>query len=201
MVNFSQLGRPMANLKLASTKIPIELVERLNRYTESTGSTQSAAIRQAIEQFLDSVESTKSTELTNVESIFKSSDLVTRVDGVDDRLTEIERRLTEIERRSPSPLEPIAAVTKFTTPNTTPKPTSPKPIAVVEGALTVKEALEKLGERGYFLGRESLRRALKPAIDSGIMPDELSALGLSADFEVRRSAKSSANNTRWLYLN
>lgn len=46
----------MAHLKLASSKISIELMERLNRYVDSTRLTQSAAIRWAIEQFLDNVE-------------------------------------------------------------------------------------------------------------------------------------------------
>jgi predicted DNA-binding protein len=46
----------MAHLKLASTKIPIELMERLNKCVDSTRMTQSAVIRCAIEQFLDNVE-------------------------------------------------------------------------------------------------------------------------------------------------
>lgn len=45
-----------SGLKLVSSKIPIELMERLNRHTDSTGLTQSAAIRQAIGQFLNNVE-------------------------------------------------------------------------------------------------------------------------------------------------
>ena len=72
----------MAHLQLASTKIPAELMDRLKRFTESTGVNQSAAIRQAIEQFLDSAESTGSTELTHSEDSFKPFELVARVGAV-----------------------------------------------------------------------------------------------------------------------
>ena len=47
-------GQPMAILQLASSKIPAELMGRLKKFTELSGDNQSAAIRQAIEQFLDS---------------------------------------------------------------------------------------------------------------------------------------------------
>jgi hypothetical protein len=200
MVNFSQLGRPMANLKLASTKIPIGLVDRLNRYTESTGVNQSAAIRRAIELFLDSVESTKSTELTDIEGSSRPSQLVARVNAVDDRLTAFEARLTAIESRSVS-TAPSAPPKPKNKPKSKPNTTPSQIVAVDNDRLTVKEAFKELGNRGYSLGRESLRRALEPAIDSGIMPDELSALGLSADFELRRSVSRFASNTRWLYFN
>jgi predicted transcriptional regulator len=137
----------MAHLKLASTKITPELVERLNRYTESTGLTQSAAIRQAIVQFLDNAESTKLTGLTNGEGSFRPSQLVTTVDRVDDRSTEltdiegnlapsqlvvrvdaVDARLTDFEARLEllesrsvmTTVEPIAVVPKK------PKSTSPK---------------------------------------------------------------------------
>lgn len=74
----------MPHLKLASTKISPELMDRLKRFTELTGVNQSAAIRQAIEQFLDSDESTGLTELTHDEGSFKTSQLGTRVDAVYD---------------------------------------------------------------------------------------------------------------------
>ena len=72
----------MAHLQLASTKIPAELMDRLKRFTESTGVNQSAAIRQAIEQFLDSAESTGLAQLIRSESSFKPSELVARVDAI-----------------------------------------------------------------------------------------------------------------------
>ena len=72
----------MPILQLASTKIPAELMERLKRFTESTKVNQSAAIRQAIEQFLDSAESTGLAQLIRSESSFKPSELVARVDAI-----------------------------------------------------------------------------------------------------------------------
>ena len=97
----------MAHLQLASTKIPAELMARLKRFTASTKVNQSAAIRQAIEQFLDNAESTGFTQLTQRD--FKPSELAARVDAVDCRLTAIETRLQAVEGRSVK-TEPIAAV-------------------------------------------------------------------------------------------
>lgn len=104
----------MAHLILASTKIPPELSDRLKKFTESTGLNQSATIRRAIEQFLDSAESTGLPELANTEGSFKPAKLVERVDAVDDRLTDIEARLGALEaggkgKALPSPSTPIAA--------------------------------------------------------------------------------------------
>ena len=195
----------MAHLQLASSKISPELMDRLKRFTESTGSTQSATIRQAIEQFLDNAELTGFTELTTTEDDLKPSQLVVKVNAVDSRLTDIESRLEVLERRSNPPTSPDAPIA---TPKNKPKSKkapapAPAPIAIDSGdRLTVKDAFKELGNRGYTLGRESLRRALKPAIEStGIVPDELLAFGLTADFDVKRAAKSSASNTKWLYFN
>ena len=44
----------------------------------------------------------------------------------------------------------------------------------------------------------TFRRALKDAIDLGQLPDELTALGLVADFETRRSANPKDNQVKWL---
>lgn len=104
----------MAHLILASTKIPPELSDRLKKFTESTGLNQSATIRRAIDQFLDSAESTGLPELTTVEGGFKPAKLVERVDAVDDRLTDIEARLGALEakaeqERTAMPSPPIAA--------------------------------------------------------------------------------------------
>jgi predicted DNA-binding protein len=104
----------MAILQLASTKIPPELMDRLKRFTESTGVNQSAAIRQAIEHFLDLAESTGLSQLTSGKGDFKASGLVARVDKVDDRLTQIENRLLTLEGQSVRP-ESIASAAVVTT--------------------------------------------------------------------------------------
>ena len=72
----------MPNLQLASTKIPDELMARLKRFTELSGDNQSATIRKAIEQFLDSAESTGLAQLTRSEGSFNPSELVARVDAI-----------------------------------------------------------------------------------------------------------------------
>ena len=69
-------------LQLASSKIPAELMERLKKFTELSGVNQSAAIRQAIEQFLDNAESTGFAQLTRSEGSFKPSELAERVDAI-----------------------------------------------------------------------------------------------------------------------
>jgi len=114
----------MAHLQLASTKIPAELMERLKRFTELSKVNQSAAIRQAIEQFLDSAESTGLAQLTRSEGSFKPFELVARVGAVCDRLTHIEARLEAVEGRSPS--------------------SSPEPIAVVSSEPQAKKSLPPL---------------------------------------------------------
>ena len=72
----------MAILQLASSKISAELMDRLRRFTASSGVNQSAAIRQAIEQFLDSAESAELAQLTRIEGSFKPSELVAGVDAI-----------------------------------------------------------------------------------------------------------------------
>jgi Ribbon-helix-helix protein, copG family len=181
----------MALLQLASTKIPPELIERLKKFTESTRSTQSAVIRRAIEQFLDNAESTGLSGLTNAEGSFKPSPLGARVDAVDSRLTDIEERLMALEGRSaerPSP--PIAAVVT-TSP---PKPKrEPSP-----GMLGTTEAWEQLKAIGYSKSIGTFRRAMASAIELGKLPSDLMALGLSADFDIRRNSNPKDNSTRWL---
>jgi Ribbon-helix-helix protein, copG family len=182
----------MALLQLASTKIPPELVERLKKFTESTRSTQSAVIRRAIEQFLDNAESTGLSGLTNAEGSLKPSPLGSRVDAVDSRLTDIEERLMALEGRSaerPSP--PIAAAAVTTSP---PKPKR-EPSS---GMLGTTEAWEQLKAIGYSKSLPTFRRHLAVAIDAGELPADLVALGLVADFEIRRSANPKDNSVRWL---
>ena len=68
------------------------------------------------------------------------------------------------------------------------------------GALTTGELFEALEGKGYARSIGTLRRALKAAIDVGQLPDDLSALGIRADFETRRSANPKDNSVRWLSL-
>ncbi len=139
----------MARLELASSKIPTELMDRLKRFTESTGVNQSAAIRKAIEQFLDIAESTGLTQLTSSEDNFQSTELGVRVDAVDDRLTGIEKRLEALEGRSPSPPEPIAAVvTTEPKAKKSPPPPDSKPLADGGQWLTTTEAWQLAKKRG-----------------------------------------------------
>lgn len=157
----------MQRLKLAASKIPIELMERLNRLTELTGLTQSAAIRQAIEQYLDNAELTGLAGLTAIEGNLTPSQLVTTDNSVNSRLTDIEARLAALESRSPkptaqpieptSPPEPIAVVTKLPNPNPTPPntkfnttlpPPNGKPNADGGQWLTTQEAFELARSRG-----------------------------------------------------
>lgn len=126
----------MQRLKLAASKIPIELMDRLNRLTELTGLTQSAVIRQAIEQFLDNADPTGFTHLTSGEGSFKPSELMARADAVDARLTEIDARLLELERSPPPPSSPK------------PPPPLTKPLADGGQWLVTKEAWQLSQRRG-----------------------------------------------------
>jgi predicted DNA-binding protein len=183
----------MPRLELASSKIPIELMERLKRFTKSTGVNQSAAIRQAIEQFLDNAESTGLTRLTQIKGDSNRSGIVVRVDSVDDRLTDIETRLMALEERSvKAPSPPIAAVT-------TASPPKPKREPSI-GSLGTTEAWERLKAIGYQKSLPTFRRTLAPAITAGELPDDLRTLGLVADFETRRSANPKDNSVRWLTI-
>jgi Ribbon-helix-helix protein, copG family len=178
-------GQPMPNLQLASTKIPPELMERLKRFTELSGVNQSAAIRQAIEQFLDNAESTGLTQLTRSEGNFKPSELMARVDSVDDRLTDIEGRLLAVEGRS-AKTEPIAAV--VTTENTQGDRIGPK------------RAFEILQSKGYRRSRATFERRLKESKECGELPPDLVTLGLNADFELARSKNPKDAFDRWLWV-
>ncbi|MBC7514914.1 MAG: ribbon-helix-helix protein, CopG family, partial [Alkalinema sp. FL-bin-369] len=134
----------MAILQLASSKIPAELMERLKQFTQSSGSNQSAVIRQAIEQFLDNAESTGLAQLTHSE--FKPSELAARVDSVDARLTDFEMRLMALEGRSPSSSpEPIAVVLET---KPVPPPPLTKPLADGGQWLITKEAWQLSQRRG-----------------------------------------------------
>ena len=131
-------------LQLASSKIPAELMERLKQFTQSSGSNQSAVIRQAIEQFLDFAESTGLSTLTSVEGSFEGSELVARVDAVDGRLTDFEARLMALEGRS-APSPPIAVVLET---KPVPPPPLTKPLADGGQWLITKEAWGLAQKRG-----------------------------------------------------
>lgn len=211
----------MQRLKLAASKIPIELMERLNRLTELTGLTQSAAIRQAIEQYLDNAELTGLSGLTAIEGNLTPSHIVTTANPVNSRLTAIEARLTAIESRSVmTTVEPIAVATKSnTTPKSKPAPTSPAPtpIAVtkksptspaptsptsqpIAGALTVGELSKALESLGYLHSQKNLSRQINKAIATQKLPDDLIRLGVVADWETRAKANRYSNQVRWLRL-
>ena len=161
----------MSILKLASTKIPDELMARLKRFTESFGVNQSAAIRQAIEKFLDSAESTGFTQLTQRE--FKPSELAARVDSVDERLTQIETRLQAVEGRSPSSSpEPIAVVSSEPQAKKSPPPPDGKPLTDGLQWLLTGQAWKLAQSRGYSPGYASFYRHSKAH------PDRLETLGL-----------------------
>ena len=161
----------MPILKLASTKIPAELLERLKQFTELSGVNQSAAIRQAIEQFLDNAEFTGLSTLTRSE--FKPSELAARVDSVDARLTAIETRLEAVEGRSPSPPpEPIAVVSPEPQAKESPPPPDGKPLADAEQWLLTGQAWKLAQSRGYR------RRYAAFCQSAKAHPDRLDTLGL-----------------------
>ena len=161
----------MPNLQLASTKIPAELLERLKQFTELSGVNQSAAIRQAIEQFLDNAESTGLSTLTQRE--FKPSELAARVDSVDARLTEIETRLEAVEGRSAPVVttEPIDVVSPEPQAKESPPPDG-KPLADGEQWLLTGQAWKLARSRGY------LRRYAAFCQSAKAHPDRLDTLGL-----------------------
>ena len=72
--------------------------------------------------------------------------------------------------------------------------------APIEGRYTTGEILPLLQGRGYCKGIATLRRSLRRAIELGMLPDDLAALGVRADFEVRRSANPKDNSLRWLFV-
>ena len=157
----------MPILQLASSKISAELMGRLKKFTELSGVNQSAAIRQAIEQFLGNVESTGFTSLTHRE--FKPSELAARVDAVDARLTEIDARLLELERSpEPPPSSPKPP------PPSSPKPPPPltKPLADGGQWLLTSQAWSLAQSRGY------LRRYAAFSQSANAHPDSLGVWGL-----------------------
>ena len=186
----------MSQLKLAASKIPIGLFEKLTQVTELTGLTQSAVVRKAIEYYLSNAEITKITALTPSE--VKPSELVATANLVNSRLTEIEARLTVIENRSVMPMvNPIAA--GGAEPNTTPN-TTPNTESIQGDRIGTKEAFEILQSKGYGRSRATFERRLKESKDCGELPQDLIALGLCADFKLARSKNPKDAFDRWLWI-
>ena len=139
----------MSQLKLAASKIPIGLFEKLTQVTELTGLTQSAVVRNAIEYYLNNAEITKITALTPSE--VKPSELVemvNKVDKVNDRLSAIEARVSAIESRSVSTVKPIAAAIVAEPKPVPPPPPNGKPLADGGQWLSTSEAFEMARKRG-----------------------------------------------------
>jgi len=176
----------MTELKLVSTKISDELTKKLDEYTQSTGLTRSAIVRNALEQYL---------RLERVDAVDSVDALRSEIDAVKARLIALEG-LTTVDQSStlqaPSP-KPIAAVTK----SSTPKP----PIAgAVTGFMRTGELLTALKARGYTRSMSSLLRALNQAIETQAVPDELASFGVNCDFELKRSANRWSGSVKWLSI-
>ncbi len=179
----------MARLKLVSTKITDDLVDRLERYTQSIGSTQSATVRKAIAHYLDKVDPVDSL----VDSIEKT---VYPVDPVRSEIEDIKARLAALERSTQ--LTTAYPVREVKTLERSTRSTKVKDIPT--GALTTGELFEALEGKGYSKAIGTLRRALRVAIGDGRLPDDLAGLGVTADFEVRNRANPKDNSVRWLFL-
>ena len=96
----------MTRLKLVSTKITDDLVDRLERYTQSIGLTQSAIIRKAIGHYLDKVDPVDS----SVDPVDSVVDPVrSEIDAIKDRLTALEKltQLTMVD----SVVDPVDPIT------------------------------------------------------------------------------------------
>ena len=104
-------------------------------------------------------------------------------------MTEIEARLTRLEGRSVK-TEPIVTVVR-----TSPQKQKREPSIGLRGTT---EAHQKLQASGYSKSIGTFRRHLATAIDAGEWPTDLVALGLVADFEVRRAVNPKDNSVRWL---
>ena len=205
----------MTRLKLVSTKISDEWVDRLEEATRLTGLTQSALVRKAIGQYLG----------------LETVDHVDRVDPYRSELDDIKARLTTLEKSTgltmvdPTPPQPIAVVTLTSPPppiatavvvNTSPPIattiTSP-PIANANAEPTptpidstdviwysTSQAHQLLQARGYKKTIQSFRRDLRPSIEKRQLSSEFLSFGLVADFEARLSFESKVNKALWLRL-
>ena len=207
----------MTRLKLVSTKISSDLVDRLEQYTQSIESTQSAVIRNAIEYHLDKVDPVDKIVDPVDKAVYPVDPLRSEIEDIKARLTALERstRLTTVYPISEvNPLEPSTQSTSLrsTRPTKVSAQFTGESIGAVEESvsaygicnhllvLTTGELFMALEGKGYQKSIGTLRRALKLAIETGNLPDDLTALGVTADFEVRRSANPKDNSVRWLFV-
>ena len=66
--------------------------------------------------------------------------------------------------------------------------------------LTTGEAYEFLKSNSFDKSIGTFRRALAEALQSGVLPDQLTQYGLSANFDTRRKANPKDNSTKWLFF-
>ena len=170
----------MDKLKLVATKISPDWFERLETLIAETGLTQSAILRDAIGQYLG---------IDKVNLVSPVNELRSEIEDLKARMTAIEG-LTQLDN-----VNPVKTV------KLSPRPTSSIKVSPPStGALTTGELFAALEGKGYARSLGTLRRALRGAIDVGMLPDDLIGLGVTADFETRRSASPKDNSTRWLFL-
>ena len=171
----------MSKLEFVGTKIPPEWVERLEELSKETGKTRGVILRAAIGQYLGLDSDNPDNKKT---------------DPLRSEVEDLKARVTALEGKTPlSNRYPVSEVR--------PSERSSWPTKTREastGALTTGELFAALEGKGYARSLGTLRRALKAAIELGQLPDDLSALGLTADFELRRSANPKDNSVRWLSL-
>ena len=169
----------MSKLEFVGTKIPSEWIQKLKQLTKETGETQSSFVRDAIAAAIGVNQKTKVNPLRD-----ELDDLKARVQA-----------LEQLTRLTPVVSSPIAVAKSPARPTSSIKPSTP-----CTGALTTGELFAALEGKGYARSLGTLRRALRGAIDVGMLPDDLAALGVTADFETRRSANPKDNSVRWLSL-
>jgi len=177
----------MTRLKLVSTKISDDWVDRLEESTRLTGLTQSALVRKAIGQYL-------------------GLETVDHVDPYRSELDDIKARLTTLEKSTgltmvdPTPPPPIAVVTTITSPPIEVVNTSP-PIDSTDATwYTTSQAHELLKAKGYTKILQSFRRDLAPMCKARQLSGELLGYGLRADFEMKEAygSISKINKALWL---
>ena len=169
----------MDKLKLVATKISPDWFERLETLIAETGLTQSAILRDAIGQYLG---------IDKVNLVNPVNELRSEIEDLKARMTAIEG-LTQLMKAYPVEVRPSERSSW---------PTKTRELST--GALTTGELFVALEGKGYPRAIGTLRRALKAAIDVGQLPDDLSGLGVTADFELRRSANPKDNSLRWLWI-
>ena len=168
----------MSKLEFVGTKIPPEWVERLEELSKETGKTRGVILRAAIGQYLG-------LDSENPDN--------KKVDPLRSEIEDLKARMTALEDLPRlTTAYPVSAVK----PSTRPAKTREASI----GALTTGELFVALERKSYARSLVTLRRALARAIELGMLPDDLAAMGVRADFETRRSANPKNNAIRWLFV-